>query len=61
MRSLRLPSTVSVPTQSEMREIMDMATEKGIKKYIKQSKRAGLTLGLAEEVEEYDNELDGIR
>jgi predicted HTH transcriptional regulator len=62
-RSRRMPSTVQVPTQSEMREILSIAIEKGIRTFIEQSRRAGLRLELTEEDvnEEYDEELAGIR
>jgi len=61
-RSRRMPSTVQVPTQSEMREIMSIAIERGIRTYIEQSRRVGLRLELVEEGsdEEYDRELRDI-
>jgi hypothetical protein len=36
-RSRRMPESVKVPTNAEMREIIDMAVEKGIRKYIETS------------------------
>lgn len=61
-RSRRVPSTVSVPSQSEMREILSIATEKGIRKYIEQSVRAGIRFDDESETSDpYDEELEGIR
>lgn len=59
-RSRRMPESVRVPTQSEMREIINMAVEKGIRKYIETSHRAGIQLEVAPEGNEYDNELGDI-
>jgi hypothetical protein len=59
-RSRRIPESVKVPTQSEMREIVDMAIEKGLRKYIETSRRAGLEIQATTKEDEYDEELEGI-
>lgn len=59
-RSRSLPSTVRVPTQSEMREIMDLAIEKGIRKFLQMGQRAGLRTRISTEPDEYDHELEDI-
>lgn len=60
-RSRRLPSTVRVPTQSEIREIIDLAVEKGIRKFLERARRAGLEVPSATEPDEYDRELESIQ
>ena len=59
-RSRRMPESVKVPTQSEMREIIDMAIEKGLRKYIETSRRAGLEIQVIPQEDEYDKELEDI-
>jgi predicted HTH transcriptional regulator len=59
-RSRRLPSTTKVPTQSEMREIMDLGIEKGIRKFLERAQRAGLRVQPATILDEYDRELEDI-
>jgi predicted HTH transcriptional regulator len=43
-RGLRVPESVEVPSQTEMREILDIAIEKGIRKFFRSISRAGITL-----------------
>ncbi len=57
-RSRRMPSTEKLPTQSEMREIIDMAIEKGMRRFIERAQHAGLSIRV--EPDEYDRELEGI-
>jgi predicted HTH transcriptional regulator len=59
-RSRKKPETVKVPTQSEMREIIDMAIGKGLRKYIEVTSNAGLTIGMPAKEDEYDKELEDI-
>lgn len=44
VRSLGSPSTIEVPTQAEMRDLLGLATEKGLRKFLQQARRAGLDL-----------------
>lgn len=60
-RSRRMPSSVRVPTQSEMREIIDMAIEKGVRKFLEQSQRVGMKVEIGAEFDEYDRELEEIQ
>ncbi len=43
-RSYGKPQTIEVPSQTEMREILDMATEKKVRKFIETSERVGMEL-----------------
>jgi hypothetical protein len=57
-RSRRLPSTTAVPSQSEMREIIDMAIKKGLRRFIENAQYAGIRIEGVED--EYDKELREI-
>ena len=62
-RSYRMPETCEVPSQTEMREIIDMATDKGVRRFLERSRRAGLlTEGTIERTntEKFDEELEGL-
>jgi hypothetical protein len=60
-RSRRMSETVRVPTNAEMREIVDMAIEKGIRKYIETSYRGGLQIRAVTKEDEYEKELENIK
>ena len=59
-RSRGTPATVIVPSQSEMREILRMATEKGIRAYFETTERAGLHVELPDFGEGYQSKLDEV-
>ena len=42
VRTSRKPETSELPTQTEMRELLGLATEKGVRKYIEQLERLGI-------------------
>ena len=42
VRTRRKPETSELPTQTEMRELLDMATEKGVRRYLDQLRRLGI-------------------
>jgi predicted HTH transcriptional regulator len=42
VRSRRKPETVEIPTQEDMRDLLDLATEKGLRKFYRQSAAAGI-------------------
>jgi predicted HTH transcriptional regulator len=44
VRSRRKPETTEVPTQEDMRDLLELATEKGIRKYLRQSAAVGLNI-----------------
>jgi len=47
VRSRRKPETVEIPTQTEMRELLDLAIAKGVHRYIDLARAAGLDLATA--------------
>ena len=42
VRTSRKPETSELPTQTEMRELLDLATEKGVRKYLERAQRMGI-------------------
>ncbi len=44
VRSRRKPETSEVPTQAEMRELLDLAIEKGVRRFIARARAVGLEL-----------------
>ena len=44
VRRLGSPGTSEIPTQAEMRDLLAMATEKGVRKFFQQVHRAGIDL-----------------
>jgi predicted HTH transcriptional regulator len=62
-RSRRKPETIEVPSQSEMREVVDLAVEKGIRKFMTRLVRVGITPSLGEEPSDdrkFEEELEGL-
>lgn len=44
VRTRRKPETVEIPTQVDMRDLLDLAIEKGVRRFVSQSRAAGLGL-----------------
>ena len=42
VRTRRKPETVGIPTQADMRDLLDLAIEKGVRNYLAQAQRVGL-------------------
>ncbi|MGH7807079.1 MAG: AlbA family DNA-binding domain-containing protein [Thermodesulfobacteriota bacterium] len=42
VRSRRKPETTEIPLQEDMRDLLDLAIEKGVRKFVAQSRSAGL-------------------
>jgi|CXWL01.1.fsa_nt_gi predicted HTH transcriptional regulator len=42
VRSRRKPETIEIPSQEDMRDLLDLAIEKGVRKFVAQSRSAGL-------------------
>ena len=55
VRTRRKPETVEIPTQTDMRDLLDLAIEKGVRKFIAQARAAGL--GSSDLLPPSDNEL----
>lgn len=45
VRTRRKPETSEIPTQADMRDLLDIAIEKGMMKYIERARRVGLIAG----------------
>lgn len=62
-RSYRMPETCEVPSQTEMREIIDMATDKEVRHFVERLRKVGLlATGTVEptDTEKFDQELEGL-
>lgn len=56
------PASVEVPTQTEMRELLDGAADKMLKRFLARATTAGVVLGSSEtDAEKYDKQLVGFR
>lgn len=44
VRTRRIPETSEIPSQTEMRDLFDLAIEKGVRKYVARSQAAGLSI-----------------
>ncbi len=42
VRTIRKPETSEIPTQTEMRELLELATDKQVRKYLERAQRLGL-------------------
>ena len=45
VRTRRKPETSEIPTQADMRDLLDIAIEKGVMRYIERARRVGLIAG----------------
>lgn len=62
-RSRRMPETCEVQSQTEMREIIEMATDKALRRYVERSRRVGISLEktiVASDSEAFDEQLKGL-
>ena len=62
VRPRRKPETSEIPTQADMRDLLDLATEKEVRKYLERAQRLGLislstTTPPAESAELFNQEL----
>ncbi len=66
VRTRRKPETVEIPTQADMRDLLDLAIEKGMTRYIERARRIGLVAGPLElppilGEDHLDQEMDDLR
>ena len=66
VRTRRKPETSDIPTQADMRDLLDLAIEKGIRRLLAQAQRAGLNVPLAgpllaNDEEQFDDQLGDLR
>lgn len=61
VRSKKKPESSEIPTQTEMRELLDLAKVKALRKYVTEAQQARIELSLETDIEKsdlkYDNEL----
>ena len=56
------PASVEVPTQTEMRELLDAAADKMLRRFLARASTAGVVLGSSEsDAEKYEKQLGGFR
>ncbi len=66
IRTRRKPEIVELPTQADMRDLLDLAIEKGMTRYIERARRIGLVAGPLElppiiGEDHLDQEMDDLR
>jgi hypothetical protein len=64
VRTRRKPETSEIPSQTEMRELLELATRKGIRHFLERAAAAGLpvaTPGAPSAAEHYDAELGDFK
>jgi hypothetical protein len=44
IRTRRKPETLEIPTQADMRDLLDLAIEKGVRRFVAQARASGLSL-----------------
>jgi len=60
VRSRAKPESVPVPSQSEMREIIEIAIDKGVKTLFQRISRTGITLPVPSDTELFDKQLEEL-
>ena len=64
VRTRRKPETTEIPAQAEMRDLLDLATEKALRKFITQAQRAGMISSgtpLPDDRGLFDKQLEDLR
>lgn len=66
VRTRRKPETTEVPTQADMRDLLDLAIEKGVRRFLSQAQRAGLMVPTVvyqetTDQERFDQQLGDLR
>lgn len=54
VRSRRKPETTEIATQEDMRDLLDLATEKRLRKFVAQTQSVGLQIGAPESISDQD-------
>jgi hypothetical protein len=60
LRSRKKPESVEMPTQTEMRELLELAVDKGVRKFLRRAEAVSTMSGPTDE-EQYGRELSGLR
>ena len=66
VRTRKKPETSELPTQTEMRELLDLAIEKGVKQFLERAERVGLYISqtsasVATDQERFDEQLGELK
>ena len=66
VRTRRKPETSEIPTQADMRDLLNLAVEKGVQQYLAQARRVGLMVQQAvvyeaADQQRFDEQLGGLR
>lgn len=64
VRPRRKPETTEIPTYADMRDLLDLAIEKGVRRLLAQAQRVGLSVPLAitsTDQERFDEQLEDLR
>ena len=66
VRTRRKPETSEIPTQAHMRDLLDLAIEKGVRRFLAQAQRVGLAVlptvtPQATDQERFDEQLGELR
>ena len=62
-RSYRMAETCEVRSQSEMREIIDLAVQKGVRRFVQIARRVGIPLeevAMKSDIEKFKKQLEGL-
>ena len=57
VRPRRKPETTEIPTQADMRDLLDLAIEKGVRRFLSQAQRSGLIATPADMPQDTDDRL----
>lgn len=60
-RTRRIPESAEVPSSSEMREIIEMASERALRAFLQRADRAGFQLAIAPALRDEDSFKDQLR
>lgn len=64
VRTRRKPETSEIPAQAEMRDLLDLATDKGVRRFLSRAQRTGMTSFIAaatDDRERFDEQLGDLR
>jgi len=64
VRSRRKPETSEIPSQEDMRDLVELATEKRLRRFVSQAQAAGVSLSAARPATDeqlFDKELDDLK
>ena len=60
IRSRRKPESIEIPSQSEMRELLEVATDKGVRKFFARVGKAGVEFKTTDEKQLFDDQIKDL-